>query len=316
MNTNILQTKRRWSWKVVLVLVALNILAASAVELYHIFQQNVPASPEWGTIWMAVLQRSGLSIIYVTIGLFLANRIGLGLPIVEGWVKHESVTLNLRRITAISWIVGVVIGFSLLFLANVVFDPPLRIMFQELGIPFPQAAKMSPLNGILASLYGGIAEETIVRLGGLTLIAWLGGLLFHNAHERPKLFVLWTANILLALWFGYGHLNTAASIGWPMNPLVTTRSLVLNGIAGLAFGWLYWKYGLESAMLAHFFADIMVQTVNPFIAMWQGEAARTAVASGVAVILLLTLIWAGRTLISTSRKGIKSGTLQPAGQVK
>ena len=37
--------------------------------------------------------------------------------------------------------------------------------------------------------------------------------------------------------------------------LVVTSTFVLNGIGGLAFGWLFWTFGLESAMLAHFFAD-------------------------------------------------------------
>jgi len=97
-----------------------------------------------------------------------------------------------------------------------------------------------------------------------------------------------------------------------MNPLIITRGLVLNGIAGLVFGWLYWKYGLESAMLAHFFTDIIVYTVNPFTAMWQEEAARTAVVAGVAVVILLTLIWAGRSLKAANRKGTQGRALKAA----
>jgi hypothetical protein len=27
--------------------------------------------------------------------------------------------------------------------------------------------------------------------------------------------------------------------------------LLLNGIVGIAFGWLFWQYSLEAAMLAH-----------------------------------------------------------------
>jgi len=30
------------------------------------------------------------------------------------------------------------------------------------------------------------------------------------------------------------------------------RAVVLNGIVGIATGWLYWKYGLESAMVFPF----------------------------------------------------------------
>jgi hypothetical protein len=40
----------------------------------------------------------------------------------------------------------------------------------------------------------------------------------------------------------------------------------LNGLGGLAFGWLYWKRGLESAMMAHFSADIVLHVITPLVA--------------------------------------------------
>ncbi len=55
-------------------------------------------------------------------------------------------------------------------------------------------------------------------------------------------------------------------MGSKLNPLVITRALVLKGVGGLAFGWLYWKQGLESAMIAHFSADIMVHVIAPLVA--------------------------------------------------
>jgi membrane protease YdiL (CAAX protease family) len=51
-----------------------------------------------------------------------------------------------------------------------------------------------------------------------------------------------------------------------LNPLVITRALVLNGVGGLAFGWLYWKQGLESAMIAHFSADVVLHVITPLAA--------------------------------------------------
>ena len=92
----------------------------------------------------------------------------------------------------------------------------------------------------LARLLAGITEETLFRLFGLSLLAWLGGLFFHDPDGRPKLAVLWVATILFALAFGAAHLPTAAAIGWPLNSLVITRTIVLNSLGGLAFGWLFW----------------------------------------------------------------------------
>ncbi|MCK7526806.1 MAG: hypothetical protein MZV64_59015 [Ignavibacteriales bacterium] len=47
----------------------------------------------------------------------------------------------------------------------------------------------------------------------------------------------------------------------PLTPLVITRAIVLNGLAGIGFGWLYWKRGLEFAMIAHFSADIVLHVL-------------------------------------------------------
>jgi membrane protease YdiL (CAAX protease family) len=55
-------------------------------------------------------------------------------------------------------------------------------------------------------------------------------------------------------------------VGSKLNPLVITRALVLNGLGGLAFGWLYWKQGLESAMIAHLSTDIVVHVITQLVA--------------------------------------------------
>ena len=36
------------------------------------------------------------------------------------------------------------------------------------------------------------------------------------------------------------------------------RVLLLNGFAGIAFGLLYWRYGLVASMLSHFIADLVI----------------------------------------------------------
>src|SRR5512141_751296 len=102
------------------------------------------------------------------------------------------------------------------------------------------------MYGFLASISAGITEEALFRLFGLSLLAWLGGLLFHDADGRPRVILVLIANLLLALGFGAVHLQKFAVMGWPVNPLVITFTLLLNAIGGLAFGWLFWTFGLES----------------------------------------------------------------------
>lgn len=147
----------------------------------------------------------------------------------------------------------------------------------------------------------GITEETLFRLFGLSQLAWLGGLLFHDSDGRPKLVVFWTANVLFALGFGVAHLPKVVAMGWPINALVITYTLVLNAIGGLTFGWLFWMFGLESAMLGHFFADVIMYTLIPFIEMQESHTARYLAIVAVVVAILVTLIWAWQALIADSR---------------
>lgn len=303
----ILATRRRWSWKVFLVLAALIFPASFAILPYAIHLQNAFSETDivttmgWGVLVINTLVNSLLIVSLGGIGLVLANRIGLGLPFIEGWARRVPVLYRFRTIIAIAWVAAVAFVLTILFLQKIVFGPPMNAMFEELGISIPAEAYAPPLYGLLTAFSAGITEEVLFRLFGLSLLAWLGGLLFHDAEGRPKLAVLWSANFLIALAFGAAHLQTAASIGWPMNTLVVTRTIVLNSLGGLVFGWLFWTLGLESAMLAHFLTDVIIYTLIPLAALPGGETERMLATAGVVAVVLLTLLWAGRTLVTGNR---------------
>ena len=287
----ILATKRQWNWKVFYMLVGSIVAASFAIVPYSLHLQNV--SFGWQTLVLDRLVNSILPLSLLgAIGLVLANRIGLGMPFVEGWAKREPVPYSFRSIVAIAWISAVGLVLLALFLHVVVFDPPLNALLEKMGISIPSQADTPPLYGLLAAVSAGITEEILFRLFGLSLLAWLGGLLFHDSDGRPKPIVFWTANILFALAFGAAHLPTEAAIGLPLNPLVVTATLVLNGIGGLVFGWLFWMFGLESAMLAHFFADGIKLTLIPLVTMPDGETARYLAITVLVVVILVTLFWA------------------------
>jgi len=66
--------------------------------------------------------------------------------------------------------------------------------------------------------------------------------------------------MLAAILFGLGHLP-ATSMLLPLTPLVITRAIILNGLLDVAFGYLYMTRGLESAMISHFSADIVLHVL-------------------------------------------------------
>jgi hypothetical protein len=293
----LLATKRPWNWKVFLILVGLIILAAFAIlpyslHLLNTFSETNNEFPGWGIILRNTLINAMAVGFLGGIGLVLANRIGLGLPFLEGWVKREPVSYRFLNIVAIGWIAAFCMAISTLVLQNYVFGPPMQALFAEIGYVTPEEAITPPLYGFLAAFHAGISEETLFRLFGLSLLAWLGGLLFHDPDGRPKLFVFWTANILFALAFGASHLPGAATLGWPINTLIIVRTVVLSGIGGLVLGWLFWKFGLETAMLAHFLGDVVLYTLIPIIALQQSQLARNIALVSVMVVVLLALVLA------------------------
>lgn len=119
-------------------------------------------------------------------------------------------------------------------------------------------AQMHPpmWTGILASFYGAFNEEILLRGFFFTLIYFLFQKVSHKAEERRTTY-LWMVNIIVAIVFGVGHMPTGMQIVGS-NWLEVSRILLLNGVAGLTFGYLYWSRSLWTAMLAHFVTDILV----------------------------------------------------------
>ena len=102
---------------------------------------------------------------------------------------------------------------------------------------------------ILASvIYGGVIEEVMLRLFAMSLVAFLLQKLFRKKTATTG--VLIAANVIAALLFAAGHLPTTAAL-MGITPVILIRCFLLNGGFGLLFGWLYRKFGLRYAMLAH-----------------------------------------------------------------
>jgi hypothetical protein len=53
----------------------------------------------------------------------------------------------------------------------------------------------------------------------------------------------------------------AAQVFGPLTSVVVARTLLLNALGGVAFGALYWRSGLEHAMVARFCTDIVLHVV-------------------------------------------------------
>lgn len=115
-------------------------------------------------------------------------------------------------------------------------------------------------RGALASFYGGIAEEIQCRLLLVSLFVWLLARI-NRKMARPWIFMV--AIVLAALLFGAGHLPALFAITSTPAPLLIGKIVLLNAMVGTVTGTLFWKYGLEHAMLAHFCADLVLHVGVP-----------------------------------------------------
>ena len=104
---------------------------------------------------------------------------------------------------------------------------------------------------MLASVtYGAVIEEVMLRLFFLSFVAFVLQKIFEKKSELPSVKILIIANVISAVLFAAGHLPfTLLAIG--SSPLIIFRCFLLNGGLGLAFGYLYRKFGLRYAMIAH-----------------------------------------------------------------
>ncbi|MFC6728181.1 type II CAAX prenyl endopeptidase Rce1 family protein, partial [Natronoarchaeum mannanilyticum] len=118
--------------------------------------------------------------------------------------------------------------------------------------------------GVLAALAGGTYEEILLRFGAMTLVVWTLWRLRPGPDGMPQPWMVWLGVVLTSVLFALGHLPATAQLT-ALTPAVIVRALVLNGLPGALFGWLYWKGGLEAAMIAHFGAGLVLHVGGGFL---------------------------------------------------
>lgn len=193
----------------------------------------------------SVLQTAVLLAVAVFVGLRAADAVGLRTPLTDALVTRAGVGAAWRALRPASAVmVGAVVGGLILGLEHLVFRPLLPDFAAAAG-----ASEVTRAQGFLASFYGGIAEELLTRLFLVSALAWL---------LRGR--ATWLAIVVAALVFGAGHLPAVATLA-PLTPLLVARTLVLNALGGVAFGWLSWRRGLEAGMVAHFAADLVLHVI-------------------------------------------------------
>ena len=183
---------------------------------------------------ITAVQSAGYGLILGAGGIFLGKKTGL-------WKDERAIT---EKTLIASVVVGILGGLAMIL--------PDLLFFGKYSQAVMDSYAVKPdVVYILASItYGAVIEEVMLRLFAMSLIAFVIHKLFGRNHDKPTTSILVASNVIAALLFAAGHLP-ATFIILGSSPTVIFRCFLLNGGLGLLFGYLYRKYGLRYAMIAH-----------------------------------------------------------------
>lgn len=151
-----------------------------------------------------------------------------------------------------SALAGVGVGFFIQALDALYFSKRL----EALNGYRPESSLSTMLGGVL---YGGIGEEVLIRLFLMTLIVWIVTKLKRSTPPSNMVYIV--AILISSLVFAIGHLPANLSFFGELSTMVVFRAILLNGVGGILFGWLYWKHGLVLAIFAHMIAHISMHLI-------------------------------------------------------
>lgn len=185
------------------------------------------------------------------VGVWLGRKVSLGYELRElvsgmpgGW-RH----VRLGLVPAI--IVGVILGAIGYFAQSSMPDSAL----------IPELSGPNTFEWSLRCLSAALTEEIFFRFGLMIFFVWMIKLIIRKPAFRTS--SLWFGNLLSAIAFAAGHLTQLTPDGWSfMIPL-----FIFSTSVGMIMGWLFMRYGLVSAIIAHFIADLIVYVVPRLVAI-------------------------------------------------
>jgi membrane protease YdiL (CAAX protease family) len=233
------------------------LLASAAIVPYSlaISGAQIPDAMYWPVVLLSVVQSLVLIAPLTALGLWLGPKVGLGSERLAGWIERRPGATH-------GWLSDLLLAAGIGLGAGVILVVGAAAFVPWMPAELLQAPVPSWWQALLASVSAGVTEELLLRLGVMTFLAWLGMKL--TRREQASSAIVWTANAVAALLFGLGHLPLAASLA-PLTAMLVIRTLVLNGFAGMTFGWVYWRYGLIAAMVAHTCADIVLHVLSRLV---------------------------------------------------
>jgi hypothetical protein len=263
--------------------------AALALQLFVPFHSQSTV-----VMLIAVIGQVGVQFAVATsVGLWAAHQVGLGAPILEGWLQNKHVERNLLPPLVPILVTAIVVAMFWTLPNLSIFHPNQKRMAAEVTefSQSPAGAKVGDELGKLtarrpvtavsltvsyldAAINGELYDRLFMVSVFVLLASQVGG--GGSAAARHKILLgavlavtlLGTANRLLEEWTSTQIYSSALKgIQITHDPfwLIAVRRLLLRVPSNLGFGWLYVRYGIESSILASFIAAVAAHLFLIFV---------------------------------------------------
>lgn len=238
----------------------LTLLCSIGTIFVLLYQSNLIPSEINGMSRNAILLISfiqSVALIFITsfLGLKLARATNFNKGIL-GWAYSQE--KNRYKINKKSLVIAIGISFLCATLMMISEKFLWSVYIPEINGSMYKFNIIYLLSGII---YGGIAEEVLLRLFTLSLIVFILYKIFARKKDKTNIpnSIYLISIFIAAILFALGHLPITISTFNIVDMAVILRMLILNGIPGIFFGYLYWKNGLEYAIISHMFIHIFMQ---------------------------------------------------------
>lgn len=222
-------------------------------------QPEAPAVPVALIQLLSIIQPSLMLFLMVWLGAVYSRKVGLRAPVVEAVTESgDGASVSARgalRPQLMPALVGGIVGgvFLVLFYGLMAGFLPPEFLAAGRGMALPWYTKL---------LYGGITEEILVRWGVMSFLVWGA----YRLTQRQGS-VIGSHNFVIgilgaSLVFAAGHLPAAFTLTAHVTPALVAYIIVGNAGFGVIAGYLYWKRGLECAILAHMVAHLVMNALG------------------------------------------------------
>lgn len=202
---------------------------------------DLTALPPLARKGLLLINPALLVLVSALVGAALAHRVGLH-SVLAGTASPAGFARTAARAASLG--VGLGVGLGLLLAA---VDSAVAPLLGPAWQAWAGASVIGVGNTVMGVLYGGVAEEVMLRWCVMSAVAWALTRVFPSGARAACLSVAITTAALL---FAAGHLPALAA-QVELSTAIVLRTLLLNAVAGLVYGWLFWRHHLEAAMVAH-----------------------------------------------------------------